>query len=193
MSLRNAAGRSLSRFAHLSGLASAKGRAEDNDDKKRDDDEERAEDEDEGDEEEKRDAKSADDDDDMEAEGGDGEDDDEEEEDKEKDAKSARAIRSAERARCAAIFAAKAADGRIQLADHLAFGTALPARQAIALLAAAPREDTGRAGLSQRMAGVKDIRVGEDATADTPATPAGEAAAQATRILARARAAGAKF
>ncbi|MBP2297960.1 hypothetical protein [Azospirillum picis] len=62
----------------------------------------------------------------------------EEDETEDEDDKQAASVRRKERERCAAIFAAPAAAGRVELAATLAFGTDLPAQQAIAVLEAAP-------------------------------------------------------
>jgi hypothetical protein len=80
--------------------------------------------------------------------------------------KGAHQIRLAERARCAAIFADAAAGTNQALAAQLAFGTDLPAEQAVAVLRAgvltaaapAPRRNT----LDERMASVRIPRVGVD-------------------------------
>lgn len=55
-----------------------------------------------------------------------------------KNAGSQQAAAPSERERCAAIFAAPAAAGRVQLAAHLAFNTDLTVEQACAALEAAP-------------------------------------------------------
>ncbi|KAA0578856.1 hypothetical protein FZ983_16040 [Azospirillum sp. B21] len=59
-------------------------------------------------------------------------------EDGDKNAGSQQAAAPSERERCAAIFAAPAAAGRVQLAAHLAFNTDLTVEQACAALEAAP-------------------------------------------------------
>lgn len=77
--------------------------------------------------------------------GTDEEGDDEDEEDNE-DPK-AKAARKRERARCAAIFATKAAANRPDLAAHLAFNTSLPRSEAKALLKASAQGSTQRGGV----------------------------------------------
>ena len=189
MNLRNAAG-GLTRFAHLIGQRplKAEGDKPEDEEKRKDD---AAEDDDEKkDDENKKDSDArADDgeDDDVDAEEGD---DDEEPKKKDDDAKKARA---AERARCAAIFAAPEAAGNVALAAQLAFETDMPSKQAIGILRAAGATAPRVRGLNDRMAGVKPIKVGSDDAYDPPANKAEEAKAQASRVLAAARSAGAKF
>jgi hypothetical protein len=137
-----------STFAHLlarDGIAGARAEKEDdNDDKKAATKAEKEEDEDEEDDKKKAEKKDEDEDDEEEddgekkAETSDDEEEastrsrsrraksgDEDDEDDKKNAK-ASAARARERARCAAIFATKAAGRRPDVAAHLAFGTDLP-------------------------------------------------------------------
>lgn len=96
------------------------------------------------------------------ARGDDGEDDEDDEEDQ--DDPQACAARSRERARCAAIFATKAAAGRPDLAAHLAFNTSLPRSQAIGLLRTAAAGSTRRGGaLADAMATFGQQRVSASA------------------------------
>lgn len=195
MNLRNAAGAAVSRFAHLSGLASPKSKAEgDKPEDDKDDDKEKPKAEDEKDDDAKAKAKDddADPNDDDDRKDQDGEEDEDDKEPKDKDGKAAYAagFRAAQ-ARAASIFGHAAAAGNPALAAELAFNTNVPAAQAVALLSvggAAPRT-----GLASRMAGTKPINVGADQPSDIPASKGAEASQQASRILAAARAAGGKF
>jgi hypothetical protein len=189
MNLRNAAGGLTSRFAHLAGLRPAKVTAGDppaDDDKDKekaaakadgDDDDDKKSDEDEG---KKPDASEGDDDKKP----------DEDDDDKKDYAKAAA---SAERARCAAIFAAPEAAVNLSLAAHLAFETDLTAKQAVGALRAGGQASTPRrGGLSDRMSTQPAAGIGTD-PAGASGGKATEASQQASRILAAARAAGGKF
>ncbi len=92
-------------------------------------------------------------------------DDEEHDEDKvdRKDAK-ATAARKRERARCRAIFASKHAEGRVEMAAHLAFDTSIGRRRAVNLLRVAPKAQTP-GGLAVRMAGMENLRPGQDGAA----------------------------
>jgi hypothetical protein len=126
-----------SRFAHLAGLSAAKKVEEDDKEK---DAKSAAEDKDEDEEDEeddKKDAKADDGDDDSKAAEDDG--DEPDEDDKKKDGKKSKSeasIRSAERARCAAILSHPSAAANPALAAELATGTDLPVKAAVALLKA---------------------------------------------------------
>lgn len=193
MNLRGTVSAHALSFAHLTGLArpTAKTKADDEDaDKmtKRDDetDDEFAE--------RKRKAKAAqkkDEDEDPDDEPEDGDDDegvDAEDKDKDTDLpedkkskKRARASarrayakgRTAERARCAAIFASEHASGRVELAARLAFATDMTAAAAIGVLEASPK--ASRAALADRMAQLppEQIRV----PVGGPEAPKGDAIA----------------
>ncbi|MBB5414100.1 hypothetical protein [Paraburkholderia atlantica] len=156
MSIRTLAARGLS-FAHLAGL-SAKAKAED--DKPEDEDKKDAKAEgdepeddekkegaraDEGDD-EKKDAKAEDDEDDAKAEDEDGKkeakaDDGDDDNDEEMRGNSASAkARRREQARCAAIFASKAAARNPVLAANLAFNTRMSRQEALAILESTPAQ-----------------------------------------------------
>lgn len=185
MTLRNAAGGRLSRFAHLAGFGRAL--AEDDKDQKDKDAAKKAEDE-----EEEKDTSAEDDDDERKEPDSDEPEADDDDEDDKKEGKQAKRIRAAERARCAAIFASPAAAGNVALAAELAFGTGMPAAQAVALLEAAANGQP-RGGLGTRMAAVKKIQLGADAGSDRPAGKAEEARELATRTIAAARTSGLKL
>lgn len=176
----HATGGLLSRFAHLTGGLAAKAKTEE-DDKKDDKKKDVAP----GDEEE---ADEGEGDDDPKAETD--EDQQDNDDNNKKQGKKARAIRMAERARCAAIFGHAAAADNTALAAELAFNTDLPASAAAALLAAAPKP-ARISGLSMRMAAVAPITIGaEEAGAGEPKSKAEEARTFASTLVASARAAG---
>lgn len=154
MSIRSLAARGLS-FAHLAGL-SAKAKAEDNEEKKdaraedEEDEKEKAESEDDKKEDDKS-AKAEEDEDEKEkaeeddekkgakAEEDEDSDPDAEDDDGEMRGKSAVArARRREQARCAAIFASKAAGRNQVLAANLAFKTRMTRAEAIATLEGTP-------------------------------------------------------
>jgi hypothetical protein len=159
-----------STFAHLrarDGIAGAKAEKDDEDDKKEasvkaekekddedddeDDDKKKAEKkDDDNDDDEKAEKKAADDEEDAAAprsrRAKNGDDDDEEDK---KDAR-ASAARARERARCAAIFATKAAATRPDVAAHLAFGTDLPRSAVINTLKAVAAGEHREQGRDQR-------------------------------------------
>lgn len=96
-------------------------------------------------------------DDDADAEG-------DEEDEEDNDDPNARASRARERARCAAIFATKAAADRPDLAAHLAFNTSLPRSEAKGLLKAAAKGASRRGGaLADAMAQFGQQRVSASA------------------------------
>lgn len=72
-----------------------------------------------------------------------------------------------ERERCASIFGAPQAAGRVALAAQLAFGTDLQASAAIGVLGASPLEQTG-GKLAQTMAQVKNPQLGTGGTGGSP-------------------------
>ncbi|HBO83310.1 hypothetical protein [Cupriavidus sp. UBA2534] len=116
--------------------------------------------------------------------GADMEDGDEEDkkDDKEEGKRAGRAkgARQRERIRCARIIAAGIKSGRINQAAAFAFDTSLTAAQAIAALSASELDKPrGRAGLGERMAGVKVPNVGANGGAQAldPNDPAVKAAA----------------
>lgn len=176
------------RFKHLLGRGSSKpagARAEDEDEddkKKRDGKKSKAEDDEDKKDDKKRDGKKAEDDDekkrDDKAEGKKAEDeddedadeeDDEDEDDKEKN-RDAKAIRQAERARCAAIFAHPSAAARPDFAAHLAFETGMSARSAKAMLASyagsAPPAPAARERLGKRVEANPVVGASSDGSAD---------------------------
>jgi len=124
-------------------------------------------------------AKSAKNDDDADAEGDD-------------DSEEAKAARKAERARCAAIFGAKAAASRPDMAAHLAFETGMSAAAAIRMLGAIAAGQPKGASLASRMSSVKPPVVGSELPRD--AQPQGSAAAATAKaiVAAAARARGEK-
>ena len=168
MNLRNAAG-GLSRFAHLAGLratrttAGAPAAEEDQDEKdeaakaKAEEDEKDMPDEDEGD----KDARA------------------EEDDKKPDDEDDAKAAASAERARCAAIFAAPEAAANLSLAAHLAFETDLTAKQAVGALRAGgmAAEQPRRSSLSERMERQPKANLGTGGNAGPDMSTAAGAAA----------------
>tara|TARA_R110001583_G_scaffold34551_1_gene115869 strand:- start:18417 stop:19763 length:1347 start_codon:yes stop_codon:yes gene_type:complete len=83
------------------------------------------------------------------------------------------AARADERARVAAIIGHANADGCKQLAEHLAFNTAVGAEDAAAMMAAAPKESTTgldtSTALDRLMATEQQPEIGADAGADTEA------------------------
>ncbi len=91
--------------------------------------------------------------------------------------------RSAEKARCAAILNHAEAEGRADLANHLAFSTDMTAEQAVAMLAKAPRAVAAAAApaaaatnpLEAAMSAKGTPAVGADDAADTPAPKADSA------------------
>lgn len=89
--------------------------------------------------------------------------------------------RAAERARCAAIFAAPAAAQNTALAAHLAFETDLTAEQAIGALALGGKAGSG---LASRMAHAPNPSLG---TGGTPKPHADSADALAAQITSSAR------
>lgn len=179
-------------FAHLLGMASAK--AEDDEDKKDDDKAKRAE---KDDDEDKQRADESDDDyakrmeekdDDEKAEEGDDEKDDKDEEGDAKGKKANKAKRAeddsdddgeeakasaAERARCAKIIAHGVAHGCVRQAGVFAFDTNMSAAQAIKALEASAADSQSRpkAGLRDRMAGVRVPNVGADGGAGQALDP----------------------
>lgn len=174
-------------FAHLLGISAAK--AEDDEMKQRADESDedyakRMEDEDKKENED--DAKAHDEDDDANADHDEGDDDGKEEAGKAKKADESddedhkeKAARTAERARCAAIFASSAAAGRPDLAAHMAFNTDLPSADAIAMLSAVSAGAVAGVkvrSLASRMAAVQAPNVGTDAAAPAANSPQGVAA-----------------
>lgn len=148
MTIRSLAARGLS-FAHLAGLSAKASKAEDDEDKKdakAEDDEEKKDAKAEFDDDKKDDDKSA------KAEDDDGKEKDDEDDEEKKDAKaddgdddeemrgkSAVAKgRLREQARCAAIFASKAAARNPVLAANLAFTTRMSRQEALAVLEGTP-------------------------------------------------------
>lgn len=180
-------------YAHLLGISSAK--ADDGDDdgaaKQRADesDEDYAKRMEEADEKEKEDdAKAAK----AKAE----EDDEKKKDDEAKAAKAAKAAeddegdkekaaRTAERARCAAIFAFSAAGVRPDVAAHLAFSTDMSSADAIAMLATVSAGGTAPRNLASRMAAQPPLDVGPNGAA---APAAGSAQGVAARIIAAGKA-----
>jgi hypothetical protein len=169
-------------FAHLIGLGAARAESDPGDDETQD--EERKQRDGESDEDyakrmeelDKKNAKGGQDDPDAEDDPEDplAEDDTSGEDDKQK------AARAKERARCAAIFGSKAAAGRPDVAAHLAFNTAMSAREAVGMLdaigaGAQAGAATGRQSLSSRMAKVPEQKIGSGAAGT--ASPAQAAAA----------------
>lgn len=79
--------------------------------------------------------------------------------------------RQDERARCASIFAAPEAEGRVQLAAQLAFTTDLSAEQAVGILKASPAATAPAAApanpFAAAMGSVPNPQVGADAEAGT--------------------------
>lgn len=186
MNLRSAAGGSLARFAHLAGLGRTRA-AEDEKDKdkpaddKKDSKAEEDEDEKKPAEDEKKDGK-AEEDDKKDSKAEDEEENGEDEEEEKEKPSAAAAARKAERARCAAIFAAPEAAANVQLAAHLAFETDLSVQAAVGTLkagAAGGSNRHARGGLADRMAGEKSPRLGADGGGGTTPdrdTPEGNAA-----------------
>lgn len=174
MKNRSPLGAVAASFAHLLGRptpAAASTKAED-EDMEEDEEAKGAEDSDEEDEsDDKKDAKAKkakkakeDDEDETDAENDDSDEDGDDDEDTDKDG-AKKAGRKAERARCAAIFGAKSAGTRPDLAAHLAFNTDLSAKAAVALLDAAAighQPTKGRRSLDERMSAVKTPNPGQD-------------------------------
>jgi hypothetical protein len=198
MNLRNAAG-AMSRFAHLSGLVRPAAKAADDDKPEDKKDDEKDKDAKAAEDDEDKTAKAAEDDEGDDKKPDDNDDDrkddveDDDEKPKDKDGKKAFAagFKSAQ-ARGAAIFGNAAAAGNPALAAELAFGTDIPAAQAVALLKVGA-SNPSRTGLASRMAGTKPINIGADEASDPPASKNAEATQLASRTLAAARAAGGKF
>jgi hypothetical protein len=113
------------------------------------------------------------------------------EEDKDEQAKAVNAARLGERARCAAIFAAPEAAGKVEVAAELAFNSELSAKQAIAVMKAIPAgSSAGR--LAKAMESVTNPSLGADGGAGTTSGGGAGASAEeraANRILASARSA----
>jgi hypothetical protein len=177
MTLRSKVASALS-FAHLAGLASARASEDDDKDPKKDsaegDDPEKKDDDDktksnkadddkekktaEGDDPDKKDdddskskgkkAKSEEDDDDNKKPAA--EDDDDEDEDEMRGNSAAASARRRERARCAAIFASKAAGRNPALAANLAFNTSMTRQEALAVLENSPAAVTSIGDRSAR-------------------------------------------
>lgn len=185
-------------FAHFLGLApgASSARAEEDDERKQREGEsdedyakrmEELDDKEEKDKESKSGKAEGDDPDDADAEDEDMEDGDDEDskDDKEtgKRAGRAKGARQRERARCAAIVAAGIKAGAVNQACVFAFDTTMTSKQAIAALrASALDKPKGRAGLADRMAGVKV----PTATPQGEAPPASDAKAIAARAIAAA-------
>ena len=183
MSNRIVAG-GLSRFAHLAGLSRRASKADDQtDEEKKKEEEEAAKAKAEEDEEEKK--RKDEEEEAAKAKAN-------EEGEDEKEAKAFAAGASAERIRCSEIFASAAAGNNPAMAAELAFNTGLSADAAISILKTSP-SSAARAGLAARMANTDPIRVGADQATEKPATKASEASQLASRTLASARAAGAKY
>lgn len=165
-------------FLHLIGL-NPKAQDDDEEDKSATENE-NEDDSAEGDEDDK-DSRAEGEENEEDAEGEENEEDAEGEED-DKDARAARRQgRLAERRRCAAIFAAPAAQGRVGLAAELAFNTSLPARSAIGILTASPKDAAGKGGLAAAMARLGNPRIGTD----SGRTPQGDIAAGWDKAVAR--------
>jgi|SRR6516225_9491761 hypothetical protein len=166
---RNLASRGGLSFAHLAGLNAKASKAEDDkpededkkedakaegDEPKEDDDKKDAKRADDGDDEDKKekaeddedDAKAEDEDDKKEAKADDGDDDDEEMRGKSAVAKA----RLREQARCASIFASKAAARNPVLAANLAFNTRMSRKEALAVLESTPAAASNHAERSAR-------------------------------------------
>lgn len=113
------------------------------------------------------------------------------EEDKEEQAKAVNAARAGERARCAAIFAAPEAAGKVQVAAELAFNTDLSAKEAIAIMKAMPAgSNAGR--LAKAMESVTNPSLGADGGAGSTSGGGAGAGAEekaANRIVAAAKSA----
>lgn len=73
--------------------------------------------------------------------------------------------RQDERTRCASIFAAPEAEGRVQLAAQLAFTTDLSAEQAVGILKASPAATAPANPFAAAMGSVPNPQVGADAEA----------------------------
>jgi capsid assembly protease len=85
----------------------------------------------------------------------------------------AAASATAERERVAGILGHAEADGRRKLAEHLAFKTSNGVDDAVALLAASPKESAAPANpLAAAMTGVPNPKIGADATASAEAPAA---------------------
>ena len=75
--------------------------------------------------------------------------------------------RQDERTRCASIFAAPEAEGRVQLAAQLAFTTDLSAEQAVGILKASPAATAPANPFAAAMGSVPNPQIGADAEAGT--------------------------
>ena len=91
--------------------------------------------------------------------------------------------RKAEKARCAAIFAAKAASGRVPMAAQLAFGTNLSASEAIGVLATVPAEQPRASSFGAAMGQVNTSQVGADGGTAPGAQTPGSSLMAATQAL----------
>lgn len=99
-------------------------------------------------------------------------------EDEKQEGETPAAARAAERARCAAIFAAPSAANNVALAAHLAFETDLPAEQVIGALALGGSKPAG--GLAARMSNAPNPVLGTGAPPKASADSADTLAAQIT-------------
>lgn len=172
MSLQDRLRAGAASFSHLAGIGRTPvaARADDDDDRRPDDDKDSRRAEDDDDEDKKTDGKKgrrAEDDDDKDRDGDedkktdskkgrradDGDDDDGDEDSDKEEMRGRSTVASArarERGRCAAIFLSRHAAGNPAMAAQLAFGTKLSRKEAIAVLASAPRGAAGSLGRSGR-------------------------------------------